>query len=105
MEQNPEKPAQKAKRLREELEDLEEQIEACEHDFADPVHATREVLQASYRGLEGHGSDPIPVYDYYHVTEWGWERTCKKCGYTQYTNQTKPVVTDHKPDFEKPMRI
>jgi hypothetical protein len=92
--------ADRIKRLETELRAAQDAQAKCRHEFSEPVQATREVPEAVYDHLEPHGSDPEPIYRTYISTEYGWERTCMLCGYSEYTTNTRPVIERHEPDFE-----
>jgi hypothetical protein len=94
-----EKLAQKVERLTQELREYQKQIDSCHHEFSQPTHATRKFTEPVFNHYEPHGSDPEPVYDYIPRTEHGWKRECTRCGYSEYTAKTKPIVTGHEPDF------
>lgn len=96
-----EKIADKVARLAKELDVARQQIAACQHDYSAPVPATRIVHIPFFLRFEGHGSDPEPVYDWVPQTEQGWERTCGKCGYSQYTAKSRPIIAGYGPDFGK----
>lgn len=100
-----EKLAQKIDRLTRELETAQHEIAECEHEFAEPVSATRPLLDPIFKGYKGVGSDPEPVYEWIEKTEYGWERTCNKCGHTEYTAQKKPVVKGYEPDFQAQIQV
>lgn len=93
---------EEAERLRERLRQLNDEISRaqvnCRHDFADPVYDPEEVPDPQYVRLEGHGSDPTPVYDYSRKRLVPrWRRRCKLCGKTEHTDKQKPVQMA--PDF------
>lgn len=94
-----EKLADRVTRLSEELRRAQEQIASCKHSFADPIRATRQYKEPVYSHLEGHGSDPIPVYNWEDRTEHGWSRTCNSCGYIEYTAKSKPIIKEYEPNF------
>jgi hypothetical protein len=94
-----EKPAQRIERLMKEIEESRHEIGSCHHQFSAPTHATREYKEPVFSHFEPHGSDPEPIYDYVPRTEHGWKRECTRCGYSEYTAKTKPIVTGHEPDF------
>ena len=94
-----EKLADKVARLSRELEEAQQQIASCQHQFSTPAPAIREYTEPVFVRYEGHGSDPEPVYNYIPKTEHGWRRTCEACGYSEYTAKTKLIVKGHEPDF------
>jgi hypothetical protein len=91
--------ADTVKRLEHELDLARRKMATCKHDFSKPVRATRDVPDYSFSHYEGHGSDPEPVYDVSMKKEYGWERSCTLCGYTEYTRRSKPMVVGSEPDF------
>jgi len=91
--------AEMVKRLERELDAARRKMATCTHEFSEPVPATRDVPEYTYSHLEGHGSDPEPIYDVTMKKEYGWERSCTLCGYTQYTAKTRPIIKGHEPDF------
>jgi hypothetical protein len=92
--------ADRIRRLERELETAKDTQAKCRHEFSKPAQATREVPESVYDHLEPHGSDPEPIFRTYMRTEYGWERECTLCGYTEYTTKTRPVIERHEPDFE-----
>lgn len=97
--ENEEKLADRVTRLSRELNEAKEQMGKCKHEFSQPYPATRDVKEPIFKGYRGHGSDPEPVYEYVDKTEYGWERKCNACGFTQYTTKTKPIIKGQEPDF------
>ncbi len=94
-----EKPAQRLETLLKEVELTKKEIQDCDHKYSVPVRTTRTIKVPEFDHYEGHGSDPEPVYNWHDKTEHGYERTCEVCGKMEYTNQTKPVIERHEPDF------
>jgi hypothetical protein len=94
-----EKLAEKVQRLTRELQEAEQQMAACQHSFSKPIPAQRVKQNPIFDHYERHGSDPEPIYRYSPQTEHGWERTCEKCGHTEYTAKTKPIIAGREPDF------
>ena len=90
---------EKVSRLAKEMRDAQQQISACQNEYGVPVRASRQRLESVFDHYEPHGSDPEPIFNHYTITETGWERTCRHCGYTEYTNKLKPVVKEYEPDF------
>jgi hypothetical protein len=80
----------RAKQLRKELCTIEDKIYYCKHVFGKTVSATREITVPVFERYEGVGSDPEAIYSYDKRDEHGYSRTCKECGYEEYTTKKKP---------------
>lgn len=69
----------------------------CVHKWDETEYDAEEYQEAVYSHLEGHGSDPTPVYNYHTAKKDRWSRTCIKCGKKEYTYTKKAVK--YEPDF------
>lgn len=76
---------------------LLEQEKNCKHIWGEIINDPETVKEAVYSHLEGHGSDPYPVYNYYDKQKQRWSRTCKNCGKKEYTYELQP--TKYEPKF------
>jgi hypothetical protein len=99
MAERQEKLADRVTRLSAELKEAREEMGRCNHEFSKPYQATRPAWDAVFDGYEPHGSDPEPKYHYVEKKEYGWERRCVRCGLTQYTTESKPIIAGHEPVF------
>jgi hypothetical protein len=91
--------ADRIRRLETELRAAKDTQAKCRHEFSKPVETTRKVPEYTFSHYEPHGSDPEPIYNVSTKNEYGWERTCMLCGYSEYTTNTRPVIERHEPDF------
>lgn len=79
--------------------EIEKEQNTCRHDWNESKYDPVTKYDWSYRGLEGHGSDVLPIGDYYQTQTPRWSRSCKCCGLVQYTNEQRPSGP-MKPYFE-----
>lgn len=97
-----EKPAEQAARLRRELQKAEEQVRRCPHKFGKPRPASRDKQEEYATGqYEKQGVHLWPITRWRTIPQNGWERTCEKCGFTEFTTKSKPIVTGYEANFEK----
>lgn len=89
--------------LRKKAEALDKEIHntenTCSHNWEIGTESVKE-MRAVYSHMEGHGSDPEPIYKYYETSVPQYYRICKKCGKKETTQKTKPSG-DVVPDFGK----
>ncbi|MDD4779189.1 MAG: hypothetical protein PHT02_01105 [Tissierellia bacterium] len=69
----------------------------CKHQWGETKYDPEEYQEAVYSHLEGHGSDPEPIYNYYPAKKDRWSRVCKICGKKEYTYEKAP--TKYEPKF------
>ena len=83
-----------------EIEKLRKQLEACEHEYGEP-HRDHEERQTPITENVPTGSDFFNPVVVRYETECVkvWRRACKKCGFTQTTQRTEPVVSHYRPVF------
>lgn len=83
---------EKLKRELEEKERLQSNMERnCVHEWKETKYDPEEYQQPVYSHMEGHGSDPYPVYNYHPAKKDRWSRECAKCGKKEYTYEQAPV--------------
>lgn len=80
------------------IKEIRFEEDRCKHEWSETVFDPEKEERADFHHFEPHGSDPIPIYTYYYVNVNRWRRTCKKCGKSEYTKETKP--THFVPHFE-----
>jgi hypothetical protein len=77
---------------------LQEKQHICNHKWPpEPKYDPETYRDAVFSHFEGHGSDPMPVYNYYTKQKDRWSRECKVCGKVEYTYTKKAVK--YEPDF------
>lgn len=88
-------------RLKRELSEKERQQKTlerdCNHKWGDTQYDPEEYMEPAFSHFEGHGSDPVPRYNYYPAKKDRWSRECKKCGKKEYTYEKAP--TKYEPKF------
>ena len=99
MTEQKEKLAQKVERITQEIERAKIEIASCRHEFGKPEPTIKQIHDFLLSHYAGTGYDPEPIYLFIPKEESGWTRTCGKCGYSEYSNKTRPIVTDYNPDF------
>jgi hypothetical protein len=82
------------RRLRDQAQRLESELlmrqANCRHAFGETFYNPTKEQKSSYSHLEGHGSDPWPVYNYYDVDKPRWTRVCSLCDKEEHTFEQRP---------------
>jgi hypothetical protein len=85
--------------LQREMDYERSKIGMCKHTWSKTYRDDTTEQEAVYSHLEGHGSDPHPIYNYYDKNVVRYARKCNLCGTVEYTKKEKAVVKSYEPDF------
>jgi hypothetical protein len=90
----------KIKKLKEEIDSLQREINNCNHVFNKPKYDPETVKEGYGSVYDGAGSDPHWSYaGYRDVEKPRWSKECTICGKKVYTYKQKPIITGTEPDF------
>jgi hypothetical protein len=81
------------------IERANNEMSNCDHKWKETIFDPETIQESVFRGYEGHGSDPYPVFDYYPKQKNRWSRECSKCGKKEYTDKQEAVIKEYKPKF------
>lgn len=87
-------PSDEIESLKSRIEELLNQQDRCQHDWGSSKSDPEKYREAHYSHLEGHGSDPYPVYTYTTAYKPRWSRECLKCGKKQYTYEQRATASE-----------
>ena len=92
----------KIKELQAQIEAEKNKIANCKHEFGKPFTENYTVKEGYGSKMIVQGSDIWYEHEGYRdVTKTRYGRKCINCGFTEYTEKTKPVISNYEPDFSK----
>jgi hypothetical protein len=90
----------KIKILQEQIEIEKRKINNCTHNFDKPFFNAETINEAYGYKPVYQGSDHwFEPQGFREVKKDRWTRKCKKCGFEQHTNNTKPIIEGYEPSF------
>ncbi len=90
---------EKRQQLEKELEEVNRQINQCQHDFEETKYDPEIIMEPYDYIMSGTGSDvKMTPQNFRKVKLDRWSQTCKKCGIKRYIE--KVVATGYKPNFD-----
>lgn len=93
-------PTERILQLQKEIEIERKKIQNCSHSFAPTEYDPEETLVPYGSRTVAYGSDVYSEPEGYEKKNIPrWSRTCRTCGYKQYTTKQSPVISSYEPDF------
>ena len=89
-----ENSSDRIERLQREIEAEQRKIKSCHHIFGKAEYDPDTKMVAYGSKIVGHGSDIYTEPEGYDEKEVPrWSRKCTICGFKEYTNKQKPVIS------------